>query len=63
MNELIEPEEEMNKEKNNIKDEDIFNQKKILIRKQDKILKLGIEICEASSQMASKEDSKKIGNH
>ena len=64
MNELIDAEEEINKDNNNIKDEDIFNQKKMLIRKQDNILKLGIEICDASSQNASsqnasKEDSKK----
>ena len=61
INELIEAEEEMKKGKNRTKEEEILYQKKVLIRKQDKILKLGTEICESSSQMpSSREDSKKI---
>ena len=65
INELIEAEEEMKKGKNRTKEEEILYQKKVLNRKQDKILKLGTEICESSSQMSSsqtstREDSKKI---
>ena len=59
INELIETEEETKRAKERTKEEEIIYRNKLLIRKLDKILKYGIEICELSSQMTSEEQSKK----
>ena len=59
INELIESEEETKRAKERTKEEEIIYRNKLLIRKLDKILKYGIEICELSSQMTSEEQSKK----
>jgi len=55
--ELIDIEEE--NKNNQIKEQEILYEEKNLIHKLNKILRLGIDICEASSQKASKEESKK----
>ena len=59
VNELIENEEEMNKDKIRSKEEEILYQKKLLVRKQDKLLKLGIEICDSCSQSIFKDEANK----
>ena len=59
INELIEAEEE-SKNLQRSKEDEILYQKKGINYKRNKILKLGIDICESASQMMSKEESKKI---
>ena len=55
--ELIDIEEDTKNEQK--KEQEILYEEKNLIHKLNKILRLGIEICEGSSQKASKEESKK----
>ena len=57
INELIDIDQDM--KNNRTKEEEILYEEKNLIKKQKQILRLGIEICEGSSQKASKEESKK----